>query len=107
MRPFEIYRLKVAWRNCEDARPWIVVQTRPNATFGCFPISSQCYGQDCFPLDMSHPDFAFTGLTRSCFVICTTVYDLHEDQFSVDGTLQLKGELLGEFLRDFRKFAGV
>jgi len=107
MRPFQIYRIKVKWRNCEDARPWLVVQARPGGVLGCFPISSQCYGQDCFPLDPNHADFSATGLTRACNIICTTIYDLRDAQFTLDGKQQLKGELLGELLRDFRAFAGV
>lgn len=107
MRPFQIYRLKVTWRNCEDARPWLVVEIRPNNVFGCFPVSSQCYGQDCFAVDPSHPDFAATGLTRACNIICTSIYELTASQFMLDGAPQLKGELQGELLSGFRAFAGV
>ncbi len=107
MRPFQIYRLKLRWRNCDDPRPWLVVETRPDGVFACFPVSSQCYGQDCFALDPSHPDFAATGLTRACNIICTTLYDLQQGQFVLDGKRQLKGELQGELLSDFRAFAGI
>ena len=107
MRPFQIYRIKVTWKNSEDPRPWLVVQTRPDGVFGCFPISSRCYGQDCFPVDSSHSDFSATGLSGACYIICTTIYDLKQDQFMLDGKQQLKGELAGELLRAFRDFAAV
>jgi hypothetical protein len=83
------------------------VQDRPHNVFACFPISSQCYSQDCFALDPNHPDFAATGLTRACHIICTKFYDFQEGQFTLEGRQQLKGELQGELLADFRAFAGV
>lgn len=97
----------MVWRNCQDARPWLVVQIRPNNIFGCFPISSQCYDQHCFLVDTVHADFSSIGLTRACYIIYTTIYDLRLDQFTLDGKLQLKGELQGELLKEFRSCGGV
>jgi hypothetical protein len=107
MRPFQIYRIKVRWGDCDDPRPWVIVQTRPHDIFGCFPISSQCYGECCFALGPSHADFPATGLTRPCNILYATILDLRREQFVLDGKLQLKGELQGQLLRDFRAAAGV
>ncbi|MCL2647268.1 MAG: hypothetical protein FWD61_09715 [Phycisphaerales bacterium] len=40
-------------------------------------------------------------------IICTRTYDLREDQFELDERRQLKEELLGDLLAEFRAFAGV
>ena len=103
MRPFQIYLLQVTWHGCQDARPWLILQARPDDLFGCFPISSQCYGQDCFPIEPSDPECRATGLTRACYVICTRIYDLRWDLFIFNGKPRLKDELLW----CFREFAGV
>jgi len=58
-------------------------------------------------LSVAHPDFKATGLTRNSYIICTRIYALYPEEFELDGRQQLKGELLGKLLSDFRKFAGV
>ncbi len=102
MRPYEIYYARVVWNGCDDERPWVIVELRPNKKFGCFPISGQCYSGSCFPIDASHTDFAATGLTKSCFVHDDWIIELDASAFS-----RLKGELTGQLLDDFLAFTGL
>jgi hypothetical protein len=102
MRPFEIYFASVLWGGCQDERPWVIVDVRPNNRYGCMPLSSHCYRGDCFLLPADHPDFPAAGLKKSCYIHLTTIFEL-------DGArlLRRKGELLGELLTDFRSHAGL
>ena len=102
MRPYEIYFAKVTWKGCPDERPWVIVEQLPNDLFGCFPISGSCYGESCFPVDESHPDFAATGLTKTSYIHDASVIDLHVSRFN-----RRKGELTNELLADFLDFTGL
>lgn len=108
MRPFQIYRLQVRFNNCEDARPWLVMENRPNDLYACLPISTRNYGSsDVFPLDPAHPDFPATGLTRPCFILCERIFELEGSRFQLDGKQQLKGELLRDLQTQFRRHMGI
>ena len=102
MRPFEIYNATVAWRNCADMRPWLIVDCRPGDIFGCFPFSGQCYDGNCFEVPASHVNFAATGLTKSCFILDSHIIEIPISAFS-----RRRGELAGALLSDFRKYAGI
>ena len=102
MQPYEIFNAAFMWRNCNDMRPWLIVQLRPNGLLGCLPISSECYQGSCFPLPKSHPDFPATGLTKSCYITDDHIYDL-----SVEAFRNRRGELRGELLKEFREFSGL
>jgi hypothetical protein len=102
MRPYEIYYARVTWRACPDERPWLIIDSRPNHVFGCFPISGQSYSGACFPIDSSHPDFSATGLTKSCFIHDASIIEVLSNQFT-----RRKGELTGKLLADFLAYAGL
>lgn len=102
MRPFEIYFAQVPWKGCLDERPWLIVEVLPGGALGAFPISSQSYGDSCFPLDATHPDFPATGLARSCFVHDGSIIELRPEWLR-----RRKGELTGALLAEFRRYSGV
>ncbi len=41
MKPFDIYRIEWPWANCQDARPWLIIDVRLKDKFGCYPIASE------------------------------------------------------------------
>jgi hypothetical protein len=101
MQPFEIFYAAQSWKNCEDERPWLIIDLRPNNIFGCFPISGECYGGQCFFISSSHPDFAATGLAKSSNVDDRYIIELGLGQFR-----RRLGGLTGELLREFKDYAG-
>lgn len=103
MQPFEISYGKKIWKDCEDERPWLVVEQHLSGIYRCFPISGQCYqGHYCFELQQGHPDFAATGLSKTCFVLYESFIELEQSEFT-----RKKGSLQGALLAAFREEAGV
>jgi hypothetical protein len=102
MQVWEIYNAIEPWHGCADMRPWLVVEVRPFGLYGCFPFSSECYGGSCFEISHSHPDFAATGLTKSCFIQDSHIIELSSQRFS-----RRRGALTGRLLADFRAFSGL
>ena len=102
MQCFEIYNGGVRWNGCDDIRPWLVVEIRSAQLVGCFPIASQCYGGNCFPINSDDPDFRATGLTKSCFI-----HDTHIIEVPVTQLLRCRGRLEGQMLTDFLEFSGL
>jgi hypothetical protein len=102
VRPYEIYYAKHRWRGCDDPRPWVIVECRPNGLLECFPISGECYDGECFPMYGTHPDFAATGLAKDSYIHDKYLIELEPNEF-----LRRKGELTGNLLAEFRKYAGL
>ena len=102
MRPFEIFNARHEWNNCPDLRPWLIVELRVSETVGCFPISGECYGGNCFWISPTHPDFPATGLKKGCYIHDRHIVELRPHQF-----LNRRGELLGDLLTTFREYSGV
>jgi len=102
MEIYEIYQVEFRWGNCDDARPWLIVQIRPGDIFGCLPIASECYGGSCFPISRSHPDFPATGLTKDCHIHDSKLYDIPKANF-----LKRRGKLAGSLLAEFQDFSGL
>lgn len=102
MKRFEIYNAQVEWNHCRDLRPWMIVELRSNGLVAAFPIAGQCYGHHCFLIERNHPDFAATGLTKSCFV-----HDSHLFEIALSAIQKKRGALQGQLLRDFCDYAGL
>jgi hypothetical protein len=102
MQPFDIFFAEFQWKGCNDRRPWLIVELITDGCFDCFPISGQDYGGTAFGLDQTHPDFAATGLSKSCFI--------HDERFYRLTSACLKrrkGVLTGQLLTLFLKHAGL
>jgi hypothetical protein len=99
---FQIHQAEHLWGNCLDARPWLIVDIRPNGIFGCFPIASEDYGGDTFYIDSTHADFSATGLTKSCHVHWVHIIELERSQFR-----KQRGALTGDLLASFRDASGL
>jgi hypothetical protein len=104
MVPFDIYRAEVPWGGQTYARPWLIVELRPNGKVGCFPIASECYGNRCFFIDQAHEDFRHTGLTKSCYALIGCLIDIDAARFRA-GTR--KGCMCNNMLGIFRFTANV
>src|SRR5689334_20308273 len=102
MQRFDIRNAEVTWNGCADMRPWLIVELRSAELVGCFPVASQCYDGTCFPIDSDHPDFAATGLTKSCFI-----HDTHIIEVSIARIARHRGCLQGQLLADFMEFSGL
>ena len=112
MNRFEIYRLEFTYGDCTDSRPVVVVS--PEWYIGdasrddilVAPISGQMDmydGHRHFLIHETHPDFAQTGLRKTCYVAADHI------TFVSRGTLaepvaELEGSLrqgLADFLARF------
>ena len=82
-------------------RPWLVIEVRADGLVDCFPVSSQCYGADCFSLDQGHADFPATGLKKSCYI-----HDAHIFSIPVGDFGKRRGALTNELLSEFKQYAG-
>jgi hypothetical protein len=102
MQPFDIFAANFPWKGCNDIRPWLIVEHLPDGEVNCLPISSQDYGQRAFRLDQLEPDFAATGLSRTCFIHDEELLRLPAASF-----LNRKGLLRGDLLARFLKAAGL
>ena len=104
MQLFEVYNAKYTWMNCDDTRPWIVVDMSiaQDGLIGCFPLSGQCYYGDCFLVEQRHDDFPYTGLSKSCYVHDQRVLDLPFECFSLK-----RGDFRNNLLLDFRRYSGI
>ena len=102
MQPFDIYNAVFEWQGCQDMRPWLVVDIRPEGVVGCLPIASQAYGGSSFFLDSADRDFPATGLKKSCHIHDSHIYDIPAANFR-----KRRGALTGELLQAFREYAGV
>jgi hypothetical protein len=101
--PFDIHDAKTIWANCQDRRPWIVIEVRADGHAACFPISGQCYDDsDCFPITLEDPDFSATGLKKDCFIHYQRLIELPPEAF-----LKKRGTLAGNMLKRFCKVAGI
>lgn len=100
-RVYEIYSAQVKWSDCEDMRPWIVVDLHGESC-GCFPIASECYLGNCFYLDIGDPDFRATGLTKSCHIHYASIIEFSQSRLE-----RRRGELTGDLLARFVKEAGL
>ena len=102
MQRFEIYNAEVQWNGCADMRPWLIVEVRANGVLGAFPIASQCYSGNCFPIESDGPGFAATGLSKSCFIHDTHIIELDASRIG-----RYRGRLEGQLLADFLEFSGL
>jgi hypothetical protein len=102
MQPFDIFNATFPWNGCNDTRPWLVIEVRPDGLVDCFPISSQCYHTDCFSLDQGHDDFAATGLTKNCYIHDTHIMSIPAADFG-----KRRGALAGELLNEFKEYSGI
>ena len=102
MAEFDIYNAKFSWHGCDDVRPWLIIQFRPNNVYGCVPIESECYGGQCFFISDADPDFTATGLKKSCYVHDERIYDLPAVSLRAK-----RGRLKDDLLDRFRKFSGL
>jgi len=102
MQRFEIFNATRTWKGCVDMRPWLIIELRGTDTFGCFPISGECYGGSCFWIDPSHPDFSRTGLSKGSYVHDDYIVEIGIDEFQTR-----RGEMVGELLDEFLAFAGL
>jgi hypothetical protein len=99
MQPFDIYRAAIMWGGCGDARPWLIIDVRPNDVFGCFPIASECYpGCRCYRIQTDHEDFCHTGLTKTCHVHYGAIIDVPAAKLRAGAR---KGELRGQLREHF------
>lgn len=103
MNPFDIYNARIFWGNCPDMRPWLIVEALPDDLFHCFPIASEKYrSRQCFFLHDEHPDFRFTGLTKSCYIHHEVFVAIRRDRLS-----RRRGDLRGNLLQEFKFFADL
>lgn len=102
MRPFDIYDAVFTWRGCADMRPWLLLSAPSGGVLRCLPIASECYGASCFQMMKEDPDFAATGLKKSCHIIDSYVY-----QLAMGDLRRRRGELNGDLRRRFRQFSGL
>ncbi len=40
MDVYEIYNATHRFKNCDDTRPWLIVEIRSDNCYGCLPIAS-------------------------------------------------------------------
>lgn len=102
MDQWEIHDAEIQWRNCPDRRPWLIIEVCNHGVCGCFPISGQDYNPRHFELRIDDPDFAATGLAKTCYV-----YDEHIIEIRVDQFKRRRGQLEGNLLTRFRDYAGL
>ena len=102
MKPYDIFSVDRVWKNCSDQRPYIIVDCRGVDIFGCFPISGSCYNNNCFFIDATHMDFAATGLTKSCYIHYTSIYEVRRSEFR-----RYRGALTNQLLAEFIAAAGL
>jgi hypothetical protein len=103
MKRFDIYDAQVIWNACPDRRPWLIVEIiAPGAILGCFPISGQNYRGSGFYIPMDDPDFAATGLKKSCYILDEAIIELTSKNL-----IRRRGHLENDLLKRFRKFSGI
>jgi hypothetical protein len=101
MQRFDIFNATFQWNGCNDTRPWLVIEVRPDGYVDCFPIASQCYNTDCFSLDMGDDDFPATGLKKSCYIHDSHIISIPSGNFG-----KQRGALMNEILDEFKQYAG-
>jgi len=102
MRPFEIHYARFEWKGCLDERPWLLVQRFGASFWDCFPISGRLYSDYSFEIRADDPEFADTGLTKSCFLFYEHLYQVPDASIR-----RHKGRLTGDLLHRFRAVSGV
>ena len=98
--PFDIYLAKVNWKDCADARPWLVIAVNADETVLAFPISGACYQGPCFEIDEHH--CRQCGLTKTSYIHDVRLYVLRPGEL-----VKYQGKLEGELLRRFLAHAGI
>lgn len=101
MNPFDIYRAARTWNDCDDARPWLIIDVR-QGVFGCFPFSTKQYSGHCIEIDANHQDFPATGLATSCLLYDDRIIEVRRDQMRAR-----KGALQRELLAYVRGETGL
>lgn len=102
MQVFQIFYGQMTWKGCPDRRPFLIVECDDEGVVRCFPISGECYQADAFFLDSNDPDFAATGLAKSCYIHDECFYELH-----CSALQEYKGVLQGDLLRRFLSSSGL
>lgn len=103
---FEIVSAQVAVGLCADARPCLVIYPPKNNMVTVLPISSQgdlCTDRNIFfVLELGHPDFKATGLSKKSFIAA-----LQEYSTPIFAVKRSYGHLTGELLAEFKKWYGL
>lgn len=102
MNRFDIHDGVHPFGNCRDRRPWLIVDVLGDGKCNCFPISGENYSDKGFPIPREHPDFAATGLKKSCFIHDETKFCLSSDEIKAR-----RGVLSGSLLHAFCEYAGL
>lgn len=99
---FDIYNATLRWRGCADTRPWIIVGPRVGADWDCSRSRGQYSAGNTFTVEMGHPDFPATGLSKTCHIHYGSIIQVPESCFD-----RRRGCLGGELLAEFRKASGI
>lgn len=101
MEAYDIYDATHVFNDCEDRRPWLLIEYRyPN--WMCFPFASQDYRDEGFEVSMDHPNFTDTGLRKDCHILDARFFELTLEEFD-----RRRGMLTGALLQEFRTHAGI
>lgn len=101
MNRWDIYNATLNWKNCPDMRPWLIVGQKIGSNWECLPITGVCYGNNHFQIDSVHPLFGLTGLSKTCFIVYTSIVMVPESSFD-----RYRGKLANELLDAFKSEAG-
>lgn len=102
MKPYSIYDAKYSWSNCDDARPWLMISEPLGTLIEAFPISGQCYGDNCFFIDSTRAEFGATGLSKRSFIHYGSIIML-----PIEAVGRHRGTLIGPMLAEFIAVSGL
>ena len=101
MEPFEIYDAEFRFNECDDQRPWLVVDKRKDLV-GCLPISGEHYDAPHFELAPEAVGFDQTGLSKRCYILDERLFEIRQSCFA-----RRRGALVEPILTAFREYAGL
>ncbi len=100
--PLEIYQARARWGHSTDPRPCIVLDPPVGDTVTVALISSEMdlYSPSMhFRMDKEHPDFAASGLNKTCYVAGDMIREI-----KIANLLRRRGRLEGELAAAFRRW---
>jgi len=102
-QPYEIHFAIVRLNESGDQRPCVIIDPPQDNTVAVLLISGQLdsfNSAEHFLISANHPDFAATGLSKSCYVL-SRVVDVPTSQLT-----KMKGALTGDLLKEFKRWFG-
>ena len=103
VKPYDIFNVKLPYRNSNDIRPVVVIELIPNGSITVALISGAMdlmQGSNIhFRISTSSPNFKDTGLKKECYIAGDQIFIIPKNLL-----IKKRGKLAGDLAVNFSKW---